>query len=183
MEKRPDVTLAEIKKAFYALRNGIVADALRKQGSPYKFIFGLNLPQIAEIASRYDKSAELAMLLLNNATSRESQMMAAMVCPDGFITVESAIQWISQCVSREAVDVFCLKQLSDKTIANKIISIGKSSDNNLTRYAVLRLMLRNLPDNIERAENYAQKELGKDCPITRFASNQLINEIAFIKAQ
>ena len=32
------------------MRNGIVADTLRKAGSPYRIIFGLNLPQISEIA-------------------------------------------------------------------------------------------------------------------------------------
>lgn len=183
MEKHHDTILAEIKREFYTFRNGIVTDALRKQGSPYKFIFGLNLPQISEIALRYDKSAELGMLLLGNATTRESQLMAAMVYPDGLITTESALKWIGRCVSQEAVDVFCLKQLRDKTLANEIISLGKDSDNDLTRYAVLRLIFRNLPDNMDEAELYAKKELGKDCPVTRFASNQLINEIAFIKSE
>ena len=36
----------EIKRRFFAMRNGIVADTIRKAGLQDKMIFGLNLPQI-----------------------------------------------------------------------------------------------------------------------------------------
>ena len=48
--------IKEIKHSFLAFRNGIVSDTLRKAGMPYGIIFGLQLPQLAEIARRYDKS-------------------------------------------------------------------------------------------------------------------------------
>ena len=41
-----------VKRHFFALRNGVIADALRRAGSPFRIIFGLNLPQIAEIAMK-----------------------------------------------------------------------------------------------------------------------------------
>ena len=40
-----------VKRRFFAMRNGVIADVLRKGGSPFRTIFGLNLPQIAEIAA------------------------------------------------------------------------------------------------------------------------------------
>ena len=43
--------LQNIKRRFFALRNGVIADTLRRAGSPFKIIFGLNLPQLAEIAA------------------------------------------------------------------------------------------------------------------------------------
>ena len=39
-----------IKRRFFAMRNGIIADTLRKAGLDYRMIFGLNLPQITDIA-------------------------------------------------------------------------------------------------------------------------------------
>lgn len=181
MDKQPETVLAEIKKEFYAFRNGIVADALRKQGSPYKFIFGLNMPQLAEIAGRCGKSADTAMLLLNNSATRESQLLAAMVYPAEELTPELAMKWIDACAGQEAVDVMCLKLLRDKSLSDEVVLLGKNSANDLARYAALRLMLRNLPDAIDRVEAFARAESEKDCPATRLAAMQLINEIEFLK--
>ncbi len=41
--------MQEMKRAIYAMRNGVVADALRSARSPYRFIMGVNLPQLKEI--------------------------------------------------------------------------------------------------------------------------------------
>ena len=49
-----------VKRAFFAMRNGVIADTLRRAGSPFKIIFGLNLPQISEIAARTPHTAGLA---------------------------------------------------------------------------------------------------------------------------
>ena len=40
-----------IKRRFFAMRNGIVADTIRKAGFDYRMIFGLNLPQLKDIAA------------------------------------------------------------------------------------------------------------------------------------
>lgn len=52
--------IQEIKRRFFAMRNGIVADTMRKGGLGYKMVFGLNLPQIVEIAADITPSRELA---------------------------------------------------------------------------------------------------------------------------
>ena len=36
--------IAGIRKEFFALRNGMIADTLRKGGLEQKYIFGLQLP-------------------------------------------------------------------------------------------------------------------------------------------
>ena len=38
--------IRQIKSDFFSLRNGEIADTLRKAGSPYKIIFGLQMPQL-----------------------------------------------------------------------------------------------------------------------------------------
>ena len=42
--------IRQIKSDFFSLRNGEIADTLRKAGSPYKIIFGLQMPQLEQIA-------------------------------------------------------------------------------------------------------------------------------------
>ena len=68
-------TLKNIRHQFFAFRNGIVADALRKQFD-YRMIFGLQIPQIAEIARQYTPSSELAETLWAEKGNRESRLLA-----------------------------------------------------------------------------------------------------------
>ena len=42
--------LKDIKQQFFTYRNGMLADRLREAGDCHKVIFGLNLPQIVDIA-------------------------------------------------------------------------------------------------------------------------------------
>ncbi len=53
--------MQQIKRRFFAMRNGVVADMLRRAGSPFHIIFGLNLPQIVEIASEIPETQREAM--------------------------------------------------------------------------------------------------------------------------
>ena len=71
--------MQHIKSRFFALRNGVIADRLRKSGSPYKIIFGLMLPQMEQIAGECVPSKELAEMLWNNRSTRESRLLASMV--------------------------------------------------------------------------------------------------------
>ncbi len=79
-----------IKRRFFAMRNGIIADTLRKAGLEYKIIFGLNLPQITEIAAEQPHEADLAEELWADRRTRESLMLAPMLypaaeLPDGYV--------------------------------------------------------------------------------------------------
>ncbi len=178
-----DIILSGIKREFFAYRNGIVADALRKQGSPYKFIFGLNIPQLTEIASHITPSVKTAQLLLENDNTRESQLLASFVLPKGIAVVSFALNWIKLCRSQEAVDIFCLKQLVDKKLISEVTESCCNSEVDLARYTALRLMLKTLPDNMEQAKQFAQKEITKNNQLTRLAAMQLINEINFIEEE
>ena len=49
-----------VKRHFFAMRNGVIADTLRHAGSPFRYIFGMNLPQLVETAEMTGKSRGLA---------------------------------------------------------------------------------------------------------------------------
>ena len=55
-ETTQEHVVQQTRKEFYALRNGLIADTLRKGGLEQKYIFGLQLPQIKGIAERFRKA-------------------------------------------------------------------------------------------------------------------------------
>ena len=83
--------MQEIKRRFFAMRNGIVAETIRRGGLQYKMVFGLNLPQIAEIAEGLPHTQELAEQLWADSRTRESMMIAPMLYPRERLTRERAI--------------------------------------------------------------------------------------------
>ena len=103
--------LQTVKRRFFAMRNGIIADTLRRAGSPYRIIFGLNLPQLTEIATEIGQDADLAIQLRDNVTTRESQMLAPMIYPIEELTEDKAEQWIDAAQSTEAIDILCHRLL------------------------------------------------------------------------
>lgn len=86
--------LQEIKQLFFAYRNGIVADTLRRAGMPYKMIFGLQVPQISEIAKTLKEThtpeeiLTLANALWNDKGVRESRLLACYLFDPKSISAE-----------------------------------------------------------------------------------------------
>lgn len=103
-----------IKRRMFAMRNGVVADALRKGGSPFQIIFGLNLPQLADIAIGNGHSRELAEQLWANTTTRESMLLAPMIMPVDEFTRQDALRWAQAVRSQgmnEVADILCHRLL------------------------------------------------------------------------
>lgn len=123
------------------MRNGIVADALRHSSSHYRMIFGLNIPQLVDLAASLGKDKELALKLVDDSATRESQLLAPMIMPHEEIKNQhDALQWISRLKSQEAIDISCLKLLK---YYNNPISISKAcllQEDFLAKYAALRLL-------------------------------------------
>lgn len=129
-----------VKRRFYAMRNGVIADVLRRNGCCFKIIFGLNLPQIAEIAAETPHSGGLAEALWANSTTRESMLMAPMLVDSATFSREDAMRWIGDIRSREVADVLCLKLLRKTPYALELARELASSDDAMKCYTGLRLM-------------------------------------------
>lgn len=130
-----------VKRHFFAMRNGIIADTLRRAGSPYHIIFGLNLPQLVEIAAVTPHSVELSDALHVNSSTRCSRLMAPMIHPAEAMTEEKALQWMSEVLCAEEADILCHRLLRKLPFASSLVSkaLGEDSSGWLT-YAGLRLL-------------------------------------------
>lgn len=174
-----------IKRRFYAMRNGILADSLRKAGVDYPVIFGLNLPQITEIANAQRCRRELAETLWADTRCRESRLMAPMVFPVEDMSREDACRWLTGCANVETADILCHRLLRRHPQGVEIaMSHGYDADP-LVRYAALRLMLNILAvsdDKCRAAAKFSEyTDIAPDAPRPlRTVGRQLAEEIGWI---
>ena len=138
---------------MFAMRNGIIADTLRSAGSPFQIIFGLNLPQLVEIANTNGPSKELAQKLWANTTTRESMLLAPMLMPIDDFCIEEARQWAAEAQVEEVADILCHRLLRHMPYAWQLAE--ELSD----KYIGLRLAYNLAHTDPLRAKLIAEKSL------------------------
>lgn len=176
---KPYNDLQVIKRRMYSLRNGVIADALRNAGSLYRYIFGLNLIQLKELAKEMGFDSSMAALLRSDKLCRESQLLAPMVAPVEQMTVNDAVSWISDVDDTETIDVLCHSLLRRMPVAMEVIERAIMSDRDLTRYAALRLMFNLIGSNLQKAKLMAELEQSRNCRLTAPICRQLLEEVDF----
>lgn len=156
--KLPEFSLMQaVKRRFFAMRNGDLASQMNVGGVKYKMNFGLNMPQISEIAEalrngtldgvdRVPSPSELtetARLLWGNTTTRESLLLAPMLLDASELSATDAAKMMGECPTAEVADVLCHKLLRHHAEAADIARALLTSHNatGMERYAALRLIL------------------------------------------
>lgn len=115
------MTVQEVKKLFFTYRNGIIADALRKAGMPYKVIFGLQVPQLAAIAREIGHDAALAGALWQERTVRESRLLACYLFPPEETTLEQCVALAKDFLTREEADLLSFRLLKRLPYAPELL--------------------------------------------------------------
>lgn len=138
-QRQPDTVLPGIRKAFYALRNGMIADTLRKGGLEQKYIFGLQLPQIKEIAERFRPSslqeqADLARTLWADHDCREARLAACHLMPPSLMSHQEAGEWAAGVTTREEADILAFRLLRYLPFVADIAGTLDNSDDSLNKY-------------------------------------------------
>lgn len=172
-----------IKRNLFAMRNGIVADTLRKAGSPFPIIFGVNLPQLDEIAANTGKNMELALQLYNDARTRESMLIAPMIFPPEEMTPELAMEWLRQSKAVEVTDILCHKLLRKLPFASEIAVAALQSTDEMLRYGGIRLLWNLLPSPAKEFKAEIEAEAMKKSPLTKRPAEMLLEEIDFLTSQ
>ena len=173
--------IQQVKRRFFALRNGALGELMRRQGATYRIIFGLNLPQLTEIAASTPASAHLAQKLWDNTTTRESMLLAPMIYPVDQFGLDTALAWTASTPTAEVADILCHKLLRRCPFALSLAQELSMSDNDMQRYIAIRLHFNLLPNGIDAAEAMATAELARNCQLTATVSHALLAEIEFLK--
>jgi len=175
--------MQNVKRRFFALRNGDIAAMLRKAGSPYNIIFGLQLPQIVEVASASGIDDALADELWANSTTRESRLMAPMVVNREKFTIEKAREWISEVKSVEEADVLCHRLLRHLSYAPQVVMefLEAEDSTDLQKYTALRLARNMIYSNSELARRACQAEGARKNSLTARLVAETLDELEFLK--
>lgn len=131
--------IPQIRKDFYAMRNGIIADTLRKGGLEQKYIFGLQLPQIKEIADRYrpdipEDAAQVARTLWSDRDCREARLLSCHMMPPTLMEEQEANEWAISVATREEADILAFRLLRYLPYASKLAETLGSDEDSLKRY-------------------------------------------------
>lgn len=130
--------LRDVKQRFFAFRNGLLADMLRRQGaSTHRTIFGLNVPQLREIAAEAGTDPELAELLWADADVRESRLLAPMVAAP----TADAFGKMDRVQTAEEADILCHSLLRRCPDAMDAAKSRLADPAPLVQYCALRLLL------------------------------------------
>ncbi len=169
-----------VKRRFFAMRNGIVADALRRLSPSYRMIFGLNLPQIAEVAASVQPDAAFAEELWADSRTRESLLVAPMIYPAAEMDEATALRWMCDVRDTEVADVLCHRLLRRLPFARRLAEGCASSESDMLRYTALRLMRNIMNQDAAAAAAMARRELDRDVPLTRALCLNIIDETEFL---
>lgn len=173
--------MQNVKQRFFALRNGMLADMLRQGGSPYRIIFGLNLPQLREIAAVFGANDALADALWANRSTRESRLLAPMVADVNVFSRERALTWLGDLTGAlEEVDILCHSLLRKTPYVKTLISELVDSENALMRYAALRLAFSFVNEDAPGTLAMAEAELSRGDALTQGVARQLKDEAMFV---
>ncbi|MDE6009260.1 MAG: DNA alkylation repair protein [Muribaculaceae bacterium] len=112
--------IKEIKHQFMAFRNGIVADSLRHAGYPHSIIFGLQLPQIGEIARGIQPEMSFADELWQDENVRESRLLACYLFPQEEITADKAVSLALSVNTQEEADILTFRLLRKLPFAEEL---------------------------------------------------------------
>ena len=170
-----------VKRQFFALRNGVIADHIRKATGGYKIIFGLNLPQLNDIAASIGKDSSLGDALWENRSTRESLMLAPMLMDAGSFPKEKAEKWADQIPTQEVADILCHKLLRHTPYALELAEELAASPSAMTRYTALRLMFNLLPASAAMAKTACEREIAAQNSETLSIAHRLLDELEFFQ--
>lgn len=143
-----DSRAKDIRKEFFAYRNGIIADKLRKAGDPHPVIMGCLLVDVISITGRLrqdinddEQLQALAQELWNDTNSRECRLAAPMLYPAPLMTIETALDWCHSVENTEVADNLCHKLLRHLAMADDLFRKLIAHQSALVKYTGYRLLL------------------------------------------
>ncbi len=168
-----------VKRRFFAMRNGVIAEVLRKAGSPFRIIFGLNLPQIVDIARGIGRDPELGRALWANSTTRESMLLAPMLMEPAEFTRAEARSWAESVGAVEVADILCHRLLRHVPYAAEMGAELADSTDAMQRYLGARLMMNIVGQYPGAAKAVAEKVAAAANPLTDRLAAMLAEEARF----
>ena len=119
-----------LRKEFFRYRNGIIAEALIKQGNPFPMIYGLMLPQIAEISLKFPANLDFSKFLWEKKESREARLLAIYLIPAETVKKSFIIEMINGIITKEEAEIISFKLLKRLPYAKQLYTELQKAEEN-----------------------------------------------------
>lgn len=106
------MTIQEVKRYFFAYRNGVVADVLRRGGSGFRTLFGVQLAVLSQLAREIGYDDELARQLWEDSDVRESRLLSYYLMDPSHLTDADCRRLLAAVRDREDEQVLRFKLLT-----------------------------------------------------------------------
>lgn len=93
LSKQTHETAKQIKQSFRLLMNGDASRSMREKGLNYKLNWGISVPELKRMASKYGKNYNLAVELWNDDV-RECRLLATLIMPAEQMLPELVDVWM-----------------------------------------------------------------------------------------
>lgn len=104
MNEQTQEIVRQIKQSFRLLMNGVASRSMREKGVDYKINWGVSLPDLQQLSSKYEKNYDLAIALWKEDI-RECKILATMLMPADQMPIEVVDIWMEQTNSQEMVEM------------------------------------------------------------------------------
>lgn len=140
--------LPEIEQHILAIRrlmitsmNGEVSDSMISKGVNYKKNFGVEIPRLRHIATRFPESVELADKLWESRV-REMMILAIYLHPVNEFDMEKADKWMQEINQIELIEQYCMYLLSKLSFATELAVRWVNADEEIKKIAGFILATR-----------------------------------------
>lgn len=108
--------IRQIRSRLRLAMDGVVSSSMREKGVRYKLNFGVTLPRLKEIATEFEKNADLAEALWQQDV-RELKILATLLYPIPQFTPGKAAAWVKEIRQIEIAEQFCANLMQETTFA------------------------------------------------------------------
>lgn len=141
--------IKDIRTDLRLAMNGVVSSSMRNKGVDYKMNFGVDVPRLKGIATKYEANAALAEELWVQDV-RELKILSTMLYPLDQFAEANADKWAHEIVSQEMREHLCMNLLQKLSYANVLVNKWIAENDESIRltgfWLYVRIMLSKLDD-------------------------------------
>ena len=169
-------TVQAMKQAFFACRNGVVADALRAAGDPHRYIMGCQLTDVASIVSQFShfsqhsqdsQDSQHSQDSRNSQLSRDSQQ--SQPSQDSFFAHLSRALWTDR-DHRECRMAATMLYPPNEFSQETALEWARGVETSEIADVLCHRLLRKLPFALELADQL----LADETPLVRYTAFRLL---------
>lgn len=132
-------TIKEIKRGFRLQMNGVTSASMREKGVNGYLVWGIQLPQLKEIARNYTPDYDLAVALWKENV-RECKILATLLMPRNRMTGDLVDLWMDQTPTQEIAEYAVFNLYQYVADASLFAYIWIASDNKLRQISGFNLL-------------------------------------------